>query len=202
MNKLYTLNPRERTLLSITIFVCSIALIAGVFLKVYSSIKNLDTQILNAEQELVNLQTQYLHQNSIDKAYQKVLTSHTTAQSKEEIHDSLRREIYRLALRNPEAVASPTKLSTKNKYLIQIPELKEGLLSDEGDGYQEYQIHFRIPSCTLDVALEYLKRLETSHLILRIDSLEITRSHTTSNISMTIGITRTIISPLQSEEST
>ena len=196
MNKL---SPREQVLVRLTLAVVGIVGLLGIGVKGFGTLHTLDRQIVNAEQDLLNLSTQHLHQKSIDRAFRKVLTPHTTAQSKEEIHDSLRREIYRLALKNPNAKTS-CKLNDKTKYLIHIPELKEGVLNNEGEGYQEYQIRFRVPSCTMPVALEYLKRLETSKLLLRIDALEITRSHDSSDVvGLNFEITRIILSDSTAE---
>ncbi len=195
MNRINSLSPREQTLFRITLVVVSVVVVLSIYILGNRSLEGLDTQIANAEMELVNLHTQQEHQASVDKAFKKVLTSHTTAQTKAEIHDSLRREVYRLALKNPKAHSTHSKLSDKTKYLVHIPELKEGLLREEGDGYQEYQIRFRVPDATLAVALEYLKRLERSTLLLRIDSLDITRAHSSSNkVAMDIELTRTVLS--------
>ena len=201
MSRLNSLSAREQALLRVTLVIVGLALLASTFILGYSRLNTMDREIANAELEVVNLYTQHLHQDSVDKAYARVISSHATAQSKEEIHDSLRREIYRLALKKPNAPATNAKLSNNNKYLLQIPELKEGLFHEKGKGYQEYQVRFRVPSAPLPIALEYIKRLENSSLLLRIDSLEISRSHTSADlVGMDIEITRTVLSEIDSGE--
>lgn len=199
MSNRHPLNSREQRLLRFTLLVVGLVSLFLIGFKGLSTLEVLETRIAQAEQDLLSLHTQSLHQQSVDKAFQTVLTPHTTAQSKEEIHDSLRREIYRLALRNPNA-AGAGKLKDKAAYLIHIPELKEGVFRSDSQGYQEYQIRFRVPSSTLLVALEYLKRLETSKLLLRIDSIEITRSHDVAKqVSLHFEVTRTILSDSMGE---
>lgn len=194
-NLLNSLNPRERRLLLITILLLVTVVGSVIVYKGYDYIRVLNRQIANTEQEILNLYEQTLQSESVDAAFQQVVSEHSTEMSKEEIHDSLRREIYRLALKNPNIPESEQKGAEKD--LVVIPMLREGVLREEGEGYREYQIRFRVPKCTLSTALEFLRRLEQSNQLLRIDSFEMSRSHSSSNISLTIEVTRTVLSDIE-----
>ncbi len=192
-----TLSVRERRLLGLTVALVGSVIVLGIGYKGYDYLRILNRQIANSEQELLNLHEQTLQSRSVDAAFQQVVSEHSTGQSKEEIHDSLRREIYRLALKDPDTPESEQEKSESSKYLVQIPTLREGVLREEGEGYREYQIRFRIPSCTLETGLEFLKRLEQSNQLLRIDTFELSRPHLTSDISLTIEVTRTVLSEFE-----
>ncbi|HIA47125.1 MAG TPA: hypothetical protein EYN96_03945 [Candidatus Hydrogenedentes bacterium] len=185
-----SLSVREQRLLTSTIFLVVTVLIAGAGYKGYDYLRIMDRRISNSEQELLNLHEQTLLSRSVDAAYQQVISQHSTGMSKEEIHDSLRREIDRLALVNPD-------LPESEKYLIKIPTLPPGVLREEGEGYREYRIRFRVPSCRVIVALAFLKRLEQSNQLLRIDSFELKRSHSAKFVSLTIEVTRTVLSEVE-----
>lgn len=195
--KTSTLSAREQRLLGLTVALVASVVFLGIGYKGYDYLNILNRQIANSEQELLNLHEQTLQSRSVDAAFQQVVSEHSTGQSKEEIHDSLRREIYRLALKDPNTPESEQGTNESSKYLVQIPTLREGVLREEGEGYREYQIRFRIPSCTLETALEFLKRLEQSNQLLRIDTFELSRPHLTSEISLTIEVTRTVLSEFE-----
>ena len=189
-SKTSSLTLREQRLLAATLFLAVTVSVMGIGYKGYDYLRILDRQIANSEQELLNLHEQTLQSRSVDAAYRQVVSEHSTGMTKEEIHDSLRREIYRLALVNPD-------LPESEKYLVKIPALPPGVLHEEGEGYREYRIRFRIPSCRMITALEFLKRLEQSNQLLRIDSFELKRSHSSSRISLTIEVTRTVLSEVE-----
>jgi type II secretory pathway component PulM len=160
-------------------------------------LRQLNRQIENREQELMNLSEQVLQQESVDAQYSKVVTKRSTELTREEIHDSLRREIFRLRLKEPNLSESEQEGVGNNRYLVHIPVLREGMLREKGEGYREYQIKFRIPRCTFMQAAEFLKRLEQSNLLLRVDSFELTRSHSSSTVSVMIEVTRTVLSDIE-----
>jgi hypothetical protein len=193
-----SLSTREQRLMVITIILVLSFAVAGALYTGYGHLHELDRRIANAEQEIVNLYEQTLQKRSVDAAFNNVVAEHSTGQTKAEIHDSLRREIYRLALKDPMVPA-------KEDYFISIPTLPEGVLREDGEGYKEYQIRFRVPRTTLVDALEFLKRLEQSNLLLRIDTFEMSRRHMYRDISLTIEVTRTVLSevttqPIEADE--
>lgn len=194
-----SLSEREQYLLWATVSLVALVLLVAVGYKGYEHIRILDRQISNNEQMLLNLCEQTLQTKSVDAAFAQVVSEHSSVMTKEEIHDSLRREIYRLAQKNPNIAESEQKGTESEKYLIQIPVLREGVLREEGDGYREYQIRFRVPTCTLKTALEFLKRLEQSNQLLRIDSFEMARPHASTKLSLTIEVTRTVLSDVEIE---
>ena len=195
--KFKSLTSREQRLLALTLTLLIVIVVGVAGYKGYDHLRIMDRRISSIEQELLNLNEQILQQDTVEAAYSQVVSEHSTVLTKEEIHDSLRREILRLRLSNPDIPESEQKGSEEEKYIVQIPVLREGLLSEEGEGYREYQIRFRVPSCTIKNALEFLKRLEESDLLLRIDSYEMTRPHTSTRISLMIEVTRTVLSEIE-----
>ena len=192
-----SLSPRERGLLVLTVALVSSVATLGLVYQGFDHLRTLDRRIASSEQELLNLQTQTLQSRSVDAAFREVVSEHSTAMTKGEIHDSLRREIYRLALKNPDLSESEQAGTGKDRNLVVIPGLREGVLREKGEGYREYQIRFRVPSCSVLAAREFLKRLEQSQLLLRIDSFEMTRSHSSTRMSLTIEVTRTVLSDVE-----
>lgn len=189
------LNARERLLLVVTIALIGLFAIGALGYKGREHLAMLDRRIDNSEQELINLHTQLLQRESVEAAYNQVIAEHSTGLSQEEVHDSLRREIYRLALKNPDAPEG----DPENPFVVTIPELREGVLRDDGEGYREYQIRFRIPSCRFMSALLFLSRVQSSPLLLRIDELDMSRPHDSKHLSLTIQVTRTVLDEVQSE---
>ena len=194
MNKLWgNLNPRERTLLLITFVVLLVALLGLLGYKGKNRIQQLDRRIAGFEQEVLNLNQLLLQKDIVDGAFRTVVSEHSTTSSVEEIHDSLRREIFRLALAKPELPADEQPNNPNLKYLVQIPRLQEGNLKEEGEGYREYQISLRIPRGTLLNVLMFMQRLEKSSMLLSIDRFEITRNPSKAIVAVSMDVTRTVL---------
>lgn len=193
-NAIANLNPRERFLLAVTLSLIGIVAIGGIAYKAWDYIGFLNQRISTAEQDLYNLNAQIVQAESVDAAFNEVISQYSTGMTREEIHDSLRREIYRLALHNPNLPEEQQKGNPKGRYLVSIPSLPQGVLNDDGQGYREYQIRFRIPTASVGAAVQFLTRLERSELLLRIDELEITRDHVSTNeVALSLVVTRTIL---------
>ena len=94
-----SLTRREQRLLAVTVFLAITVAAVGTIYKGYDHLRILDRQISNSEQDLLNLHEQTLQSRSVDAAFRQVVSEHSTGMSKEEIHDSLRREIQRLKQR-------------------------------------------------------------------------------------------------------
>jgi hypothetical protein len=194
MNKYWeNLNPRERNLLLITAAVVSIAVLGYSGIQGKNRIARLDGQISTLEQDVLSLNQLLLQKDIVDNTFKTVVSEHSTNSSVEEIHDSLRREIFRLALARPEIPALEQPVNPNLKYLVQIPRLQEGQLKEEGEGYREYQISLRIPAGTLLNVLMFMRRLEESSMLLSIDSFEITRHPSKVMVSVSLEVTRTVL---------
>jgi len=187
------LNPRERVLLGITLGIVAVAAIGFLGYKGKTKISDLDQQIARLELEVLNLNQLILQKDVVDDAFRSVVSEHSTTSSVEEIHDSLRREIFRLALRHPDSAESQQPKNPNQKYLVQIPRLQEGNLKGEGEGYREYEISLRIPSGSFVNVLLFIRRLEESSMLLSIDSFEITRNPSKKIIAVSMDVTRTVL---------
>lgn len=194
MNKMWTnLSARERSLLSVTLVVVALAFLGLLGLKGKNRIDDLDQRIARHELEVLNLNQLILQKDIVDGAFRTVVSEHSTTSSVEEIHDSLRREIFRLALANPDLPDAQQPANPQLKYLVQIPRLQEGNLKEEGEGYREYQISLRIPAGTFLNVLMFMRRLEESSMLLSIDSFEITRHPSKVLVSVSLEVTRTVL---------
>ncbi len=187
------LSKRERFLAVLAAWVVIFTLIL-IGIGFYSDYRDgLDLRIRSLEQEIVNLHIQDTQRDAVAAAFRAVAEERSTDLSVAEIHDLLRREIFRLALRNPEATNVEDKQLNRSDYLVWIPSLREGALSEAGEDYREYQIRIRIPATTIAPLLEFLARIQTSPQLLRIDTLEITRSPHSTSVAAYLEVTRTVI---------
>ncbi|MFP6584154.1 MAG: hypothetical protein VCD00_16570, partial [Candidatus Hydrogenedentota bacterium] len=184
----------------VTMTLVAVLAIGASAYKAQEHLSMLDRSIDNAEQDLINLHSQLMQRESVEAAFNQVIEEHSTPMSQEEVHDSLRREIRRLALKDPTMSDAEQEKVQANQFLLKIPELREGVLRDDGQGYREYQIRFRIPSCRFMSAILFLSRLEASPLLLRVDELEITRAHSSRNLSLTLEVTRIVLDQIQEPE--
>ncbi len=183
------MNPRERRLLAVTL---SVVLIAGLFLGVRGALlhlRDLDGRIGQLEFELENLKQQYVQRDAVDAAYNAVITEHSSSLTVAEIHDHLRREIFKLAqVPLPATEDKPERVMQ----LVRIPTLEMGELK-ETNGHREYHIRFDIPAARLDRLLGFLQRIETSDQLLRIDRVEVGRVPGTQRVHAALEITRTVL---------
>ena len=185
-----SLSLRERRLAALTVFVLTGAAFVLSGLRAYDHVASLDGKIAQLEQELLNLTQQSAQRSSVEAAYLEVVEAHSSEMTKEEIHDNLRREIFSLA-----RTTVPGKEGAPDRQinLVKIPTLREGLLKEEGEGYREYQIRFRIPSTGVRNLMRFLQRIETSSQILRIDGLDMGRAPGSTKLHATLIITRTVL---------
>lgn len=189
------LSGREQKLAMITVGVMVLAVCSGVAWHGAGVLDDLDSRIDQLEQNLLNMVQQDARRVSVDRAFLKVAAAHSSEWTEQEIHDRLRREVYRLALTDPPAEDSEV-LSTnvsKRDYMVQIPRLREGTLKEEGDGYREYQISLRLPGTAFTNILTFLERLQSSRQMLRIDALELARAPQSTTIEASIDVTRTVL---------
>ena len=191
MDSVFTrLSGREKRLVVLTLLVIVGAASVMLGLQAYNHVASLDEKIAQIEKELLNLTQQSAQRSAVDAAYREVVATHSSEMTKEEIHDNLRREIFSLA-----------KMTVKGKdgrpdrqvALVTIPTLREGLLKEEGEGYREYQVQFRILSTKVGNVMRSLQRIETSSQILRIDGLDLGRPLESTQVHATLSITRTVL---------
>ena len=188
-NPLATLNSRERMLLTATVAVLGAAAILLGGRTGYATIRELDRQIADRELEIEELTQQNVQASAVNAAYDRVVKEHSSALTIAEIHDALRREIFRLT-----QVDLPAKgdKPARTMQLVRIPTLQEGQLT-QGIGHREYQIRFQIPSAGLDFLLSFLERVEESEQLLRIDNLDIGRPPDSTGVQALVQITRTVL---------
>ncbi len=191
MDNVFTkLSAREKRLAVLTLLVLVGAASVMLGLQAHGHVAGLDGKIAQLEQELLNLTQQNAQRSSVEAAYREVVATHSSEMTKEEIHDNLRREISSLTKRT---VKGKKGQPDRQVDLVKIPTLREGLLKEEGEGYREYQIQFRILSTRLDNLMWFLKRIETSSQILRIDRIDLGRPPGSTQVHATLVITRTVL---------
>ena len=189
-NPLSNLSARERRLIVITLLVIGGSACVLLGLQGYNRIASLYGEIDRLEQELMNLTQHNAQLSAVEEAYRQVVGEHPAEMTKEEIHDNLRREIFRLA---KTVIPAKGGRPAREVDLVRIPTLREGLLREEGEGYREYEIRFRIPLTRVQNLMRFLQRIETSSQILRIDSLDLSRSPESTQVQATLVITRTVL---------
>ncbi|MEK7793378.1 MAG: hypothetical protein AAB353_02560 [Candidatus Hydrogenedentota bacterium] len=189
------LSAREKFLAVITVSLLSIGTVWGTVFKSFSSLNRLDRRIEALELELVNLEEQKSISESAEVAFRGLASEHSTLWTEAEIHDRLRREIFRLSLLKPPAPAADMQdtVLTSQDHIVQIPRLREGTLTDDGEGYREYHLGLRIPPTVPSNLVAFLERLQTSKQFLRIDALDIFRDPSGTELSASIEVTRTIV---------
>ena len=188
-------SPRENAL---ALAVLGLILFSVASLTVRRGIRTLDdlnSRIETLERELLISHQHLAQSEEVEEAFREVAAAHSSRLSKAEIHDHLRREIYRLALQQPGAADDPPEVRTqlRTDYLVRIPVLREGVLNEYHEGYREYEIGFRVPSETIDDILLFLERLQTSDQLLRVDVLDIARPSHMKAVSASFEVTRTVI---------
>ena len=190
-----TLNPREKFLALTTSGLAICFVVALIGLRVSSRLDQLDDRIVQLEQELHNLTEQEAMSLSAVEKFSEMASEHSSTWTAEEIRDRLLREIYRLALYKPHAPEADTTdlVFTPSDYIVKIPELRRGELSNEGQGYREYQIELQLPPANLENILTFMERLQTSRQSLRIDAVTLSRGASGTKIDADFVITRIIV---------
>jgi len=184
------LSFRERVMFGVTSALILGAIVWFVARQAVGRIENLDEQVQSLQQELLTKKQYEARSDSIRRAYAEVAAEHSSKWTEAEIHDRLRREIYRLARLVPTA---PAGSSATGDYLVKIPTLREGTLDETGKGYREYHITIQIPSAPLRNVFIFLQRLQESRQTLRVDRFELARAHDTDIVGATIEVTRTVV---------
>lgn len=191
-----SLTERERKLVLVTSGLSLVLMSAWIVVQAVTTFSNLNSDLVRLEQELENLTRQQALGAGVQSAFKQVEAEHSSDWTEEQISDRLRREIYRLALRKPyspnQSVAT-VSTSADSAYMIKIPVLRAGTLTDFEDGYREYQVPIRIPRTTLRDLLLFIERLQKSPQMLRVDSLQVSRPPKGKIIKVTMDVTRTVV---------
>lgn len=190
------LSARERRL---AIIVVTLVVLAGALIsarRALDRIQDLDQQIMMLEDGLVSSAQQIKVREAVEAEYQKVAWQHSSAWTEAEILDRLRNEIFRLAQNMPsplneEGIAE--QVENESGYLIGRPQLGEGSLEEDEEGYREYRIRVRIQDEPFPNFVNYIERLQMSPQSLRIDALEMTRRVLDNHVTATLEITRIIV---------
>jgi hypothetical protein len=131
---------------------------------------------------------------SVNTAFEAMAQQHSSQWTQEEIHDRLRREIRRLAMRDVPPPGNPVPDSTApGSLLVSIPQMPIGSLVDSGEGYRSYQINFKTEAAPIQDITLFLERLQRSDQALRVESLELVRQPLANVATANIRVTRTII---------
>ncbi len=200
MNNLWNkLSQRERVL---SVAVIGLLMVGcGYFFVVptLDELRVLDGAIEQLEEDIMQYARIAASADSIDEAFFEIEDQHSSAWTEVEIHERLRREIFRLALYHPGAV--DVLYADQDEYLVNIPQLSKGHLKEGGDGYREYQISLNIPSATVENLVEFLRRIAESPQALQVDSLTLRRTVAKEGIvHATLEITRTVVDGAPSEK--
>lgn len=188
-NPLDRLNARERGLLMTAVAVIAAAAVVFGGISAMKGVRALDNQIAEREFEIESLTQQNVQADAVNAAYSRVVKQHSSSSTVAEIHDALRREIFRLKEVDLPPVADKP---ARKMNLVRIPVLQEGQLT-QGKGHRDYQIRFQIPGAKLDYLLAFLERIEESEQLLRIDNLEIARAPEGTGVEASLEITRTVL---------
>jgi len=181
------LSPRERNLAIAAATAVTLVTLFFCANKAYTRISELNENIESLEHNLLYYIALEARSGSVDRAYQVVAAEHSSEWSAAEIHDRLRREIYRLAQKDPQAAPGTVE------NLVEIPRLQTGVIKDSDLGYREYQLTIKVPPKDINSIMTFLVRLQASQQSLRIDGLELVRAPDGTQVGATIQVTRTIV---------
>ena len=159
-------------------------------------LSELNDRVEQLELDLYNLQEQDARAEGVNKAFENVVAMHSSQWTEQEIHDRLRREIYRLALWKPTPEGKEEQATSRSRskdYMIQIPRLREGTLREDVDGYREYQINLRLAPTNIGDVLHFVQRIQGSRQMLRIDTLDLSRSPKRTEVAAAMEVTRTVL---------
>ena len=127
MSKFWSnLSDRERLLALIVVLLIGGGVAYSVTVRALGRLHSLDVQIENMEQQLANLTGQATWGPQVNVAFAEIAAEHSSAWTKEEIHDRLRHEIYRLALKTPPPPGAREIGPSQGEALVTIPTLLKG----------------------------------------------------------------------------
>ena len=198
-NFLQKVSPRERRLIYLTGAVIIVGLAALMATSGLGKIRTMDATIAGLEQDLVYYTEQVLLADEVDAVYGEMAAQHSSSWTVEEIHDRLRREITRLALRQiiPED-AEDVGMADQDR-LVVIRSMPEGKIESTGEGYRAYQVTFRAQPTKIKSISLFLERLQKSRQALRVDKLILSRGAQEVGVTAQVTVTRTVIGDSRTE---
>ncbi len=202
MNKYWRqLSKREQRLALATGGLLLAAVIYLIVAPAASHLRWLDAEIERLEMDLINYTAQVSREETVTREFAKIAEQHSVRWTAEEIHDGLRREIDRLSLENPpEPGEERGNSNPSDGRIVSIREIPEGVLSDSGEGYREYQIGFRTAQARVPNLVTFIRRLQESPQALRIDALQLERvSPMDEEATATFEVTRTVVDGIPEE---
>ncbi len=195
------LSARERRLF-LGALIAAIVFLAALFIyQARARLQDLDEQIADAQDELVDLTARVAESAAVEKAFAEIAAEHSSGWTKVEIHDRLRREIYRLALKTPPppGVDAATAGASAGEKLVDILSLGEGQLSESGKGYREYQISFDVQPNSIQNIVTFVRRLMESPQTLRVEQIDLKREPANARVQASFTITRTVVDGIPGE---
>lgn len=191
---LHHLSASEKRLAIIAGLCLGAAILFIGYIRAMDRLDAMDATIDSLQQQLLTYSELVQQADSVNAAFDAMAQQHSSQWTQEEIHDSLRREIARLAMRDVPPPGSPTPASTNpSAMLVSIPQMPMGTLMDSEEGYRSYQISFKTEAAPVQNITTFLERLQRSDQALRVESLEIIRQPLASVATANIRVTRTII---------
>ena len=192
MNQWQKLSARERTLAA-TVVVLLVVGLAAIFVHgAVVRVQELDDMIAQRQESLIKYRKLVARSQSVDEEYAQVAAQHSSKWTGAEIHDRLRNEIYRLAMKDPPPVGTPFSPNL-GESLVSIPTLRQGALKKGGEGYREYQLPLRLPGALVENMVTFLERLQASRQSLRIDRLQLARAPGQPSVTAMLEVTRTVV---------
>lgn len=191
-----SLSERERKLVLLTSGLSLVFMCAWIVVQAVTTFSDLNSDVVRLEKELENLTHQQALGAGVQSAFKQVEAAHSSDWTEQQISDRLRREIYRLALKkpySPDQSVATASASSDSAYMVRIPVLRAGTLTEFEDGYREYQVPIQIPKTKLRDLLVFIERLQKSPQMLRVDSLQISRPPKGTIIKVSMDVTRTVV---------
>jgi len=197
----HRMSSRERLLFGVTA-----ALVIGLALYIViaparAHLQELDDRIGDLEFRLQEYTRVIERSPQVNAAYAKIAEEHGTDLTKEEIHDGLRNELVRLALRDmPPPGQAPQDTGNPGARLINWVQLPEGDLNTGLQGYREYSIEFKTAHTSISNVVDFLRRIQESPYALRVRKLEIIRApQAESSVMAVIDLARIVVDGVPEE---
>ena len=189
------LSPRERGLAVAVGVLCLVGICFTVGKRTTNRLDALERKILTKQSMIVKYNHQIARRQSVDSQYARIAAQHSSGWSDPEVMDRLGQEIYRLAQKVPPALDEdgvPFSTTTPYGDLVKIPELRQGSVTDSGEGYIEYRMSLQIPAANIMRVVEFIERLQSSPQSLRIEGLQITREPLSTTVRCDLDIARVL----------
>jgi hypothetical protein len=190
------MSKRERNLALATV-VCVLAFAGwSIVTSAQAKLTALQQDVDRLQEQVVNATAQIARKQQVEARYAEVAAQHSSAWDKYEVYERLRQEIFRLAQKVPPALDEngvPVRSNSESGALVNIPELRQGTMTETEEGYREYKISFRVPNVELADLFNFLERLQQSPQSLRIDGLAFARDWDSTIVTADIDLTRIIV---------